>query len=180
MAAVRFLKSAQSYFQPQWVRIAATLSIAILLANTVQGAEIAWHKKMPDAIRESAKQQKPMLVMIGAQWCGFCHRMQTETFRNSAVATRVTAQFIPVWLDADEQAAFVEAQKIESLPTVLIIAPDRHVLGRFTGFQSATQLDTRLASFKTPAAKPNIVHSLPPSVRAGDTLAAAKQFDSGR
>lgn len=164
--------------------ILVTLSIAMLLNNPIQGAEIAWHKKMPDAMREAAKQHKPMLVMVGAQWCGYCHRMQAETFRNPAVTTRITAQFVPVLLDADEQAAFVEAQNIESLPTVLIIAPDRHVLGRITGFQSATQLDARLASFKTPAPKPNPVHNLSPSIRAGNThentLAAAKRFSSGR
>ena len=138
---------------------------------------------MPEAIRESAKQHKPMLIMVGAEWCGYCHKMLDETFRNPAVATRIKAQFIPVLIDADEQAAYVEKLNVAAMPTVLIVTSDQHVIGRITGFQSAAQLDARLASFKTTVPKSNPEHSLSPLIQASkprDTLAAAKQFSAGR
>ena len=183
MAAVRFLKSAQCFCQQRFVGIVATLSIAMLLTNTSQGTEIAWHKEMPEAIRESAKQHKPMLIVVGAEWCGPCHKMQAETFRNPAVATRIKAQFIPVLIDADQQAAFVEKLNVTSMPTVLVVTSDQRVIGRIIGFQSAAQLDARLASFQTTTPKSNPERSLPPVIRAStplDTLAAAKQFSAGR
>ena len=171
MAAVRFLKSV------------VALSIALLSATAAHGAEIAWHKELPVAIRESAKQHKPMLIMVGAEWCGYCHKMQVETFRNPAVATRIKAQFIPLLIDADEQAALVETLNVASMPTVLVVTSDRQVIGRITDFQSAAQLDTRLASFQTTAPKLSPERSLLPAPRAikpRDTLAAAKQFSAGR
>lgn len=183
MSDVRFLKSVHRVCPKQLSGIVVTLSIAMLLANTAQGSEIVWHKKMPEAIRESVKQRKPMLIMVGAEWCGYCHKMLDETFRNPAVATHIKAQFIPVLIDADEQAAFVEKWNVDSMPTVLIVASDQHVIGRVTGFQSAAQLDARLASFKTTAPKSNPNHShstLMPANKPPDTLAAAKQFSAGR
>ena len=183
MAAVRFLKSAQWLCRQRLIGIVVLLSVAMLLANTVQGAEIAWHKTMPEAIRESAKQHKPMLIMVGAEWCGPCHKMQAETFRNPAIATRIKAQFIPVLIDADQQPAFVEKLYVESMPTVLIVSSDQQVISRIIGFQSAAQLDARLASFQTTIPKSSPERSLSPSIRASkplDTLAAAKQFSAGR
>jgi thiol-disulfide isomerase/thioredoxin len=132
--------------------------IAALSAGAAQAAGVAWHGNLQEAVQQAAAQHKPLLVMVKARWCGPCHKMLAQTFPNPAVAARINSSFIPLLIDADEQAALVKSLGIEAMPTVLVISPERKVTGRFTGFQSAAQLDAHLAAL-TP---PPIRRSLPP------------------
>ena len=132
----------------------AVLLTAALSVNAAQAAGIAWHSNVQEAMRQSAAQNKPMLVLVKARWCGPCHQMLEQTFPNPAVAARVNNQFVPLLIDADEQAAFVQSLGVEAMPTVLVISPQQKITGRFTGFQSAAQLDARLASLRPPAIRP--------------------------
>jgi len=74
--------------------------------------------------------------------------MHAETFPNPAVAARVNSQFVPVLLDAEAQAADVKRLGVDAFPTVLVVSPEEKVVGRMTGFQSASQLNARLASYQ--------------------------------
>lgn len=116
--------------------------------HVVQGAQIAWRKDFAGAAREAQRLRKPLLVVVGARWCGYCQQMQQQTFPNAAVSQRVNGQFIPVLIDADEQPAVVEQLNVSALPTVLVMSPERKVLNRSSGFQSATDLNTQLAAFQ--------------------------------
>ena len=139
---------------PRGVFCAATVLLtAALSVNAAQAAGIAWHSNVQEATRQSAAQNKPLLVMVKARWCGPCHQMLEQTFPNPAVAARVNNQFVPLLIDADEQAAFVQSLGVEAMPTVLVISPQQKITGRLTGFQSANQLDAHLASLTPPAVR---------------------------
>lgn len=128
----------------------AAILLVAMLSSAAQAVGIAWHGNLQEAAQLAAAQHKPMLVMVKARWCGPCHKMLEQTFSNPAVAARINSQFVPVLLDADDHAAAVQSFGVDAMPTVLIISPERKVMGRFTGFQSAAQLGARLAAF-TPA-----------------------------
>jgi hypothetical protein len=146
-------------FRQGLVVVAAVLGIAGW-SHGAQAAGIAWQKDIQQALRESARQRRPVLVLVDARWCGACRRMLQQTFPDPALVARISSQFIPVRIDADEQPALVQSLKVGSMPTVLVISPDRRVIGRMTGYQSAAQLDGWLARFKpaqpTAAPKPRI------------------------
>ena len=130
--------------------LASLMVFSVLAAglNAAPPAGIAWQKDVQTAVRESARQRKPMLVLVDARWCGACQRMLNQTFPNPAVAARISDQFIPVRVDADEQPRLLQSLKVDAMPTLLVISPERRILSRMTGFQSAAQLDARLAVFK--------------------------------
>lgn len=132
------------------------LIAALLPVSGVQAGGIGWHEDLRQSSQVAARQQKPMLVMVGADWCGYCHKMLNETFSNPQVASRINDRFVPVLLDADRQSAVVEQLNVKAFPTVLVISPSNKVLARFEGYQSASQLETLLASFQ-------VRPSLPPS-----------------
>lgn len=125
--------------------------LALLPASGVlHAADVAWQKDVGNAAQVAVRQNKAMLIMVGAEWCGPCHRMLRETFTNATIAARLNEQFVPVLVDADAQALLVEKLKIDAMPTLLVVNPDRKIVGRFTGFQTAGELDARLASFARP------------------------------
>jgi|GEM_PF-2374385 len=136
---------------PRSFLIAASVFLtSTMTAGAAQAAGIAWHGNFQAAAQQAAAQRKPLLVMVKASWCGPCHKMLKQTFPDPALAARINSHFIPVLIDADEQAATVQALGISAFPTVVVLSPDRKVMSRLTGFQSAAQLDTRLAAL-TPA-----------------------------
>jgi thiol:disulfide interchange protein len=174
---------------------AATLAVVLAVpcfAGAAQAAPIAWQKDIRTALRAAAEEDKPLMVMVSAGWCGYCHKMLQQTFPDPALALRVNGQFVPVLIDADEQAELMQKLKVDAMPSILVISPERKIMGRFAGFQSAAQLAARLAPFQRtrPAPAPKPLESKPAfhqrtwsAIRATltrDTLEAAKDFSTSR
>src|SRR5499433_1913870 len=64
---------------------------------------IQWHEWGPEAFASAQRQNKPMLLDIGAVWCHWCHVMDRESYDDPAIAAIVNAHFIAVKVDRDER-----------------------------------------------------------------------------
>ncbi|MBX7136239.1 MAG: thioredoxin family protein [Fimbriimonadaceae bacterium] len=89
--------------------VLAVLLVSVLQASPAVAQEIAWRTDVDEAMSESAREDKPMLVMVSASWCGYCRKMLRQTFPDPAVSTRVNSQFNPVLIDADREQALVRS-----------------------------------------------------------------------
>lgn len=152
---MRHLHSAQ--INTRRVLTAATLSVLLIdSARTAGAAPIAWQKDMATAVSTSTATNKPMLVKIGAAWCGYCKKMDREAFANPKVIDHVNGCFVAVSLDADRNKRLVRELAVGSLPTTLIVSPKMKVLARLTGYKTANQLVTEIAKVCTPKQQPEI------------------------
>src|SRR5438105_13041433 len=64
---------------------------------------IQWHEWGPDAFAAARRDNKPMLLDIGAVWCHWCHVMDRESYDDPAIAAIINEKFIPVKVDRDER-----------------------------------------------------------------------------
>ncbi len=64
---------------------------------------IQWHEWGPEAFALAKRQDKPILLDIGAVWCHWCHVMDRESYENPALAEVVNRYFIAVKVDRDER-----------------------------------------------------------------------------
>lgn len=64
---------------------------------------IHWHEWGPEAFATAQRENKPMLLDIGAVWCHWCHVMDRESYDDPAVAAIVNEHFIAVKVDRDER-----------------------------------------------------------------------------
>jgi uncharacterized protein YyaL (SSP411 family) len=64
---------------------------------------IQWHEWGEEAFAEARRENKPMLLDIGAVWCHWCHVMDRESYDDAEVATIVNEHFIAVKVDRDER-----------------------------------------------------------------------------
>jgi len=64
---------------------------------------IRWHEWGEEAFRAAARENKPMLLDIGAVWCHWCHVMDRESYDDPEVAQIVNQNFIAVKVDRDER-----------------------------------------------------------------------------
>ena len=64
---------------------------------------IRWHEWGPDAFATAQRENKPMLLDIGAVWCHWCHVMDRESYEDPAIAAIVNEHFVAVKVDRDER-----------------------------------------------------------------------------
>ena len=64
---------------------------------------IQWHEWGAEAFAAAARENKPMLLDIGAVWCHWCHVMDRESYDDPEIAAIVNQHFIAVKVDRDER-----------------------------------------------------------------------------
>jgi len=64
---------------------------------------IQWHEWGEEAFAAAQRENKPMLLDIGAVWCHWCHVMDRESYEDPDVAAIVNEHFIAVKVDRDER-----------------------------------------------------------------------------
>jgi uncharacterized protein len=64
---------------------------------------IQWHEWGEEAFAAAKRENKPMLLDIGAVWCHWCHVMDRESYDDAEVAKIVNENFIAVKVDRDER-----------------------------------------------------------------------------
>ncbi len=64
---------------------------------------IRWHEWGAEAFAAAARENKPMLLDIGAVWCHWCHVMDRESYDDPEIAAIVNEHFIAMKVDRDER-----------------------------------------------------------------------------
>jgi uncharacterized protein len=64
---------------------------------------IHWHEWGEEAFAAAQRENKPMLLDIGAVWCHWCHVMDRESYDDPEVAAIVNEHFVAVKVDRDER-----------------------------------------------------------------------------
>jgi len=130
------------------IRHCLVLSLCLIsipsLSQTVQGEEIKWQTNLKQAAQQARTEEKAMLIQIGASWCGFCHKMEKETYKDPKVIKHVNSCFIPIQVDADENPALVEAIGVSGLPTTVIITPQLKIVKKISGYVAAHEMEGHL------------------------------------
>ena len=64
---------------------------------------VQWHEWGPEAFTKAQRDNKPILLDIGAVWCHWCHVMDRESYDDPEVAAIVNERFVAVKVDRDER-----------------------------------------------------------------------------
>jgi len=64
---------------------------------------IQWHEWGEEAFAAAQRDNKPVLLDVGAVWCHWCHVMDRESYDDPAVAAIVNEHFVAVKVDRDER-----------------------------------------------------------------------------
>jgi uncharacterized protein YyaL (SSP411 family) len=85
---------------------AATNSLAHASSAYLRSAmhqPIHWYEWGVEAFAAAQRENKPILLDIGAVWCHWCHVMDRESYDNPEVARLINEKFIAVKVDRDER-----------------------------------------------------------------------------
>jgi hypothetical protein len=64
---------------------------------------IQWHECGEEAFALAQRENKPILLDIGAVWCHWCHVMDRESYESSDLAEIINREFIAIKVDRDER-----------------------------------------------------------------------------
>ncbi len=64
---------------------------------------VEWHPWGKEAFDEARRQDKPILLDVGAVWCHWCHVMDGESYEDPDLARLINERFVPVKVDRDER-----------------------------------------------------------------------------
>lgn len=126
-----------------------TLLLSSFLVNAQE--KIEW-MKFEEAIAASEKNPKMILVDVYTDWCGWCKKMDKETFTDAGVITYVNASFYAVKLNAEDKKrkfdfqgkSFTEAEmaasmQVRSYPNFVVIEPTLQNITQLAGYRPAKE-----------------------------------------
>ncbi|HEV2576612.1 MAG TPA: thioredoxin domain-containing protein [Acidobacteriaceae bacterium] len=64
---------------------------------------VQWHEWGPEAFEKAKRENKPVLLDIGAVWCHWCHVMDRESYENDETAQVLNEHYVAVKVDRDER-----------------------------------------------------------------------------
>ncbi len=64
---------------------------------------VRWHGWGDEAFALAEREDKPILLDIGAVWCHWCHVMDRESYEDAATAALINQHFVAVKVDRDER-----------------------------------------------------------------------------
>src|SRR4051812_16868884 len=64
---------------------------------------IQWHEWGDAAFAKATRENKPILLDIGAVWCHWCHVMDRESYENPETAGIINEHFVAIKVDRDER-----------------------------------------------------------------------------
>ncbi len=64
---------------------------------------VDWHEWGEEAFAKAQREDKPVLLDVGAVWCHWCHVMDRESYESAETAALINEQFVAVKVDRDER-----------------------------------------------------------------------------
>lgn len=148
------------------------LAVALLVAPLAQAelpwfgkakppvASIRWIEDPSEALAAAAQSGKPIMAYVTSTNCGYCRKMEKETWSEPAIGRLVGQNFIPLKLLADDHPEAVAALKVRAFPTTVLITPQGKAFAGKPGFMEPLEVVQLLR----PAMQPREVAARPAAV----------------
>jgi thiol-disulfide isomerase/thioredoxin len=95
-----------------------------------------------EAIEVAEKLDRPMLVVLGAEWCGPCKQLEKELEQPSSEV--LFRKWVVVKIDIDEEVALAKEWQVNAVPAFRILGIDQEVSASNEGFGGLKKLQTWL------------------------------------
>ncbi len=85
--------------------------------------QIQWHPWGLEALERARREDKPILLSIGAVWCHWCHVMDRTSFSDPDVISLINHRFVPIKVDTDKRPDVNNRYNLGGWPTTAFLTP---------------------------------------------------------
>lgn len=105
-----------------------------------------------EALGRARAEKKLVFVDLYADWCGWCTKMDADTFTDARVQSALLG-YVPIKVNVDVGGGRVVASRyrVNGLPAFLLLNGDGELVGRFDGYLPAETFLARLG--RSPGAR---------------------------
>ncbi len=130
------------------MKVYSLILLLVLLSMNLQAQDQIQWMKFEDAIAANAQNPKMILVDVYTDWCGWCKKMDKDTFTDPQVIAHFQKNFYAVKLNAEDTKrsfqfmgkTFTEAQmaasmRVNSYPNFVVIEPSLQNIAQLPGYR---------------------------------------------
>jgi thiol:disulfide interchange protein len=113
---------------------------AILPISSISGAPLTWHNDLTKGLSTAGRSNKLVLIDFYTDWCGWCKKLDRDTYTDPTVVSFLNQDFVCVKLDAEDGGQGQAAAKkyaVRGFPAILVLEPSGKLVGSFYGYKSA-------------------------------------------
>ncbi len=142
VCGVVFPTALKAQSEPKLEKLRAAAGRIHIAERVPVASKLVWHKDLEQSLEMARRANKMVLVDVYTDWCGWCHRLDRDTYSNPDVITFVNNQFVCLKLDAEDGgkgARFAQKHKVKGYPCTMVLDASGKRLGVFYGYRPAQQ-----------------------------------------
>ena len=124
----------------------ATLAVLGMGVLAALAGEIRWHD-VDSGMQEGKRAHKYILADVYTSWCGWCKRLDRDTFSDQGLTQFLDQKFVCVKANAEDHASgekLAHQYSVNGFPCALVFNYDGKLIGRIVGYKDATGYQSAL------------------------------------
>ena len=120
--------------------------VALLGVTPARAADsgIVWQDWSETAFAQAKRENRFVLLDLGAVWCHWCHVMERDTYGNPAVADLIKARYVPVRVDQDARPDLSRRYEDYGWPATVVFSADGREIVKLRGYVPASRMISML------------------------------------
>lgn len=126
----------------RWILVGLLVVSAVVIGVKHGAGSGPWKgEDFSAAMAQAAPAHQPVVAIIGADWCEFCHKLEDETMPDAKVKAAL-AKWKIVHVDGDSKSGKEITAKygVDGFPTILFLDDRGNELNRVVGFVDADDM----------------------------------------
>lgn len=116
-------------------------SQAMNLKSTFRdGTAIDWNHWSDHLLQQSMEQNRPILLTLSADWCGFCKKMNETTWQDEQVVKSVSDHYIPIRIKDTTDPEMASFYAHYGVPGMVILDGEENEVIKRTGYIEPQQM----------------------------------------
>jgi len=120
--------------------------VSLIKGEKLKTTPVSWIEEHDAGLALAKKDGKPVVLMLYADWCGFCKKLFSETMPDPRIEI-LKEKFVWVKVNSDKEHKYGNLYGQSGFPMIVLLNPDGTVAEKIDGFRDGAGLSKALKEF---------------------------------